>query len=114
MKTRLKMFIVGMSGLVFATSVAAHQPAYSVGHGSGLSGSVTVWSGGPYGPGYSGSLNYGYGYSPAPVYYTQPAYYRGHHPKYARGYGPGYAQGYKHGHKHKRKHKRGGGHDRHH
>ncbi len=109
METRLKMLLVGMFGLVFATSVAAHQPSHSAGYGNGLSGSVTVWSGGPYGPGYAGSLNYGHGYGPAPVYYVQPAYYGGHHHQQRRGH---YAKGYKH----KRKNKRGGrhGHDRHH
>ena len=112
MKTRLKMLLVGMSGLIFATSVAAHQPSHTAGYGNGLSGSVTVWSGGPNGPGYAGNLNYGHVYAPAPVYYAQPAYYR----DYGGHYAPGYAKGYRHGYKHKRKHKRGRGHghDRHH
>jgi len=116
MKTRLKILLVGLSAFAFATSAAAHQPTHPGGYGGGLSGGVSVWSGGPYGPGYAGNLNYGRGYATVPVYYPQPVYYQGrrhrHAKHYSRGYDRGYSKGYKRGHRNK--HQRRRGKDRHH
>lgn len=66
MKNLLIVLVVSIVCLAFAGPAAAHGPK--------VSGSVTIWSGAPYGPGVSGALHYGSRhYVPAVV----PAYYPG-------------------------------------
>lgn len=118
MNSKLLFGAVVVSGVLLANPVQAHQPGYYGGSHSGLSGSVTIWGGAPYGPGYSGTINFGGVYPPPPPYHG--AYWYpvcGHwHAKgyraprnhaYARGYAQGYAHGYRddrhHGHKSHRK-----------
>ncbi|HET6566001.1 MAG TPA: hypothetical protein VFG52_11355 [Xanthomonadales bacterium] len=110
MNSKLVLVTVVVSCALYVNPAFAHQPGYYGGSQSGISGSVTIWGGSPYGPGYSGTINYGGVYPPPPPYHG--AYWYpvcGHwHPKayraprnhaYARGYAHGYADSY-HGGKH--------------
>lgn len=128
-----------VSGILYLSPVQAHNPGYQHGSYGGVSGNVTIWSGAAYGPGFSGTINYGGRYPPAPPYagaYWYPTC--GHwHPKsykaprnhaYAKGYAHGYADSYydgqkgykshkghkkpKHKSKHKNGHEHGYGYDR--
>jgi len=110
-------------GALYLTPLHAHNPGHHGGHGSGVSGSVTIWSGAPYGPGYSGTINYGRNYAPPfagahfypacnhwhPKVYRAPmshAYGKG----YAHGYSDAYYGGHKSHKKSKSKHHKGRGH----
>jgi len=122
MNRKLMVFAMVISGVVLFTPVQAHGPGYGGSLGR-VSGSVTIWSGAPYGPGYSSTINYGYAYPPVPpyagaYYYPTCAHW---HPKgyrvpknhaYGKGYAHGYADGYHSGHQgHKKsRHQHGHGH----
>lgn len=110
-----------VSGVLYLSPAQAHNPGHHTSSHGGVSGNVTLWSGAPYGPGFSGTINYGGTYRPAPPYagaYWYPTC--GHwHPKsyraprnhaYARGYAHGYADRYYDGHKGYKSHK---GHKKH-
>lgn len=117
MKKRLLIVLSSVSLLAFAGTAAAHGSGYR-GHDDRLSGSVTIWSGAPWGVGYAGNLHYGSGYY-APPRYPRASFYPAcghwHPPGYRHaakhGYRRGYAQGYYRGrHSGRRDHY---GHDRH-
>jgi hypothetical protein len=95
------LFVATMvSSVLYVNTLMAHEPGYYGGSGGGLSGSVTIWGGSPYGPGYSGTINYGSVYAPAPPYhgaYWYPACAHWHHKAYRPPRNHGYVNGYVHG-----------------
>lgn len=110
MNRKLLIFSTVVFGVLYLTPVQAHKPGHYGGYPGGVSGSVTVWSGAPYGPGYSGTINYGRGYSPAPPFagahfypacnHWHPQAYRPpKHHVYDKGYAHGYSDAYYGGHK---------------
>ncbi len=125
MNTKILVFSTLISSVLYLGPVQAHNPGYGGGYDRDISGSVSIWSGAPYGPGYSGTINYGRGYAPAPPYagahyfptcdHWHPKAYRApRNHAYGNGYAHGYSDGHSGGHKgHKKsKHKRGHGYDR--
>lgn len=131
MNRKLLIFSTIVASGLYLSPVQAHNPGGYNGPHNGVSGNVTIWSVAPYGPGFSGTINYGGGYPPPPPYagaYWYPTcghwhpqtYHAPRNHAYARGYEHGYADSYYdgyNGHKghkgHKKsKHKRGHDHDR--
>jgi hypothetical protein len=116
MNCKLFCIAIAASAVLYVNPAQAHQPGSYGGPQAGVSGSITIWSGSPYGAGYSGTINYGPVYAPPPPYYD--AYWYpvcGHwHPRayhappnhaYAKGYSHGYADGnYQGGHHGKKGH----------
>ncbi|HKX55388.1 MAG TPA: hypothetical protein VJN01_04780 [Xanthomonadales bacterium] len=101
MNSKLFFVATAVSAVLYVNPVLAHQPGYYGGSQGGVSGSISIWSGAPYGPGYSGTINYGRVYAPAPPYYGaywyptcghwHPRAYRApKHHAYANGYAHGY------------------------
>ncbi len=109
MNRKLLAFSTVFSGVLYLTPLQAHNPGHYGGYGSGVSGSVTIWSAPPYGTGYSGTINYGPGYAVVPPYpgaYFYPACNHWHpkayraprHHAYGKGYAHGYSDAYYGGH----------------
>lgn len=122
MNSKLVLAVTVIAAVLHANPAQAHQPGYYGGSQGGVSGSISIWSGAPYGPGYSGTINYGRVYAPASPYHGAYWYPTcGHwHPKayraprnhaYAKGYAHGYADSHNHGKHHgKKSHKKSGKH----
>lgn len=105
MKTRTLILASTLACLAFTGSAWAHGSG-------GLSGSVTIWGGDPYGGGYAGNVYYGPGY--VPVYPAPRLYwYEGCNHWHPRGFRHAARHAYHHdyGHRHYRHHKR---HHKHH
>jgi len=128
MNRKLLVFSSLISGVLYLAPLQAHNPGHQGGYGSGVSGSVTIWSAAPYGAGYSGTINYGPGYgavTPYPGAYFYPVCNHWHpkgyraprHHAYGRGYAHGYSDAHYDGHhghkKYKSKHQHGYGHGHH-
>jgi hypothetical protein len=111
MKTRKKIWFIGIVLLLTAGSALAHDPT---GHGyypdDRWSGAVTIYGGSHGYAGWSGTLNYGYGvnYGYAPGYVPWAAvndHRHGPRCRHATGhrYGKAYRKGYHHGRNHSRR-----------